>query len=534
MSSDTRTTDRLWEWLGVWKSRRRLAACFSGLMCAALAGSPCLAAPPSPFPPAFATAPLLSAPSTQDGPDLGIPDNASGPELPPTPNPKVLPPKICTSPIQQATFKSQDAVPIPGSTTEIVPNLTQMLNRDAAVRWALQFNPEIAAIRQQHGIAAASVVIARTYPFNPILESRVRGDNGPTSATITSHLDMEYTLLLEVELRGQGHIRQQGAAATLSRTDNEIAFQELSLAVRASRVYDTLLYRQQKAVLADEAVQLTQDNVEKVRRLVEGGKLRAPDLILIRTELNDFIAQANVAHAAVIPAITDFRRALGIVEGLEILDTLEAPVLHLDTKTLVNVAMLRRPDRQAREAAVAEAEARLNLERANRYGNMVIGPNYAYDATRIDYIGAHIGLPIPVFNQHTGEIRMREAERERAALELRQSEVDIVHDVEGAIHRLESARGWAETFRTKILPELKTSLEDMERLFAQFDPNVDVLRLLDVRRKLLRARDGYLDALWELRQAQADLAAALGDPSLLAPSLRGAACAAGPAHLPPP
>jgi hypothetical protein len=60
---------------------------------------------------------------------------------------------------------------------------------------------------------------------------------------------------------------------------------------------------------------------------------------------------------------------------------------------------------------------------------------------------------------------------------------------------------------------------------------VDVLRVIDVHRKLLRARDGYLDTLWELRQAQADLAAALGDPALLSSKLawavQSAATAAG-------
>ena len=41
-----------------------------------------------------------------------------------------------------------------------------------------------------------------------------------------------------------------------------------------------------------------------------------------------------------------------------------------------------------------------------------------------------------------------------------------------------------------------------------------MLRIIDLERKLLQAQSGYLDALWEINQAQADLAAALGDPTL--------------------
>ena len=264
-------------------------------------------------------------------------------------------------------------------------------------------------------------------------------------------------------------------------------------------------------------MRLAKEDVERVRLLIEAGKknspVRPPDQFIIQTELNVFMAQASVAHAAVVTAQTDLRRALGVVDVLEIHDTLEATPLHLDAKTLVALAIERRPDRQAHAAAIAEAEARLNLEKANRYGNISVGASYGYDPTRINTIGGIISLPIPVCNQHNGEIRQREAERERAVLELRQAEIDIVHDVEGALARMEAARRWAELYRTRIIPEMKTAVDSIERLFRAGDPGVDLLRLIDVHRKLLQARDGYLDAQWELRQAQADLAAALGDPA---------------------
>src|ERR1700722_19355044 len=49
---------------------------------------------------------------------------------------------------------------------------------DAAIRWALQQTPEITALREQHGIAAAAIVIAETYPFNPLWEAKVRYATG--------------------------------------------------------------------------------------------------------------------------------------------------------------------------------------------------------------------------------------------------------------------------------------------------------------------------------------------------------------------
>src|SRR5207245_7881111 len=107
----------------------------------------------------------------------------------------------------------------------------EVLVREAAVRWSLQNNPEMAALRQQHGVSAAAVVIAETYPFNPIWEAKVRAVNGPESAGITNRVSNKHKLLLDLEVRDQGQYRRRAAGAALMRTDWEIAFQEVGLAM---------------------------------------------------------------------------------------------------------------------------------------------------------------------------------------------------------------------------------------------------------------------------------------------------------------
>ncbi len=170
--------------------------------------------------------------------------------------------------------------------------------------------------------------------------------------------------------------------------------------------------------------------------------------------------------------------------------------------------------------AIEEATARLNLEKANRYGNPNIGPAYEYDPTRINLIGAQVTVPFPVFNTHRGEIMQREAELARTASELRQAEIQVDQEVKAAMDRMQAARASVDIFTGQILKNLRTSLNDIERLFEQPNSGADVLRVIDIRRKLLHARDTYLDALWELRQARADLAAALGDPGVVVPALQ--------------
>jgi cobalt-zinc-cadmium efflux system outer membrane protein len=371
------------------------------------------------------------------------------------------------------------------------------------------------ALRQQHGIAAAGIVIARTYPFNPVWEAKVREANGPFSAGVTNSVSNEHKVLIDVEIRGQRAIRRDGAAATLSRTDWEIVGSETALAIRVARAFDVVLYRQAKQELAAQAVEANRKAVAQVEELFQARQLKAVDRIIIRTELDDFIAAYQAGQSALTTAVYDLYRALGTVQETWQLDAGPTlPPTEYDAEALVSRALEHRADLIARQFAVAEAQAKLRLEIANRFGNPNLGPAYEYDPTRINLIGAQFTLPLPVFNTHKGEIMQREAEVARAYAELRQFEVQVRQDVYTALARLEKARAWLDTDRNQVVRNLDKALKDVKEAFQIPDSGVDLLRVIDVQRKLLKARDSELDAILEVRQALNDLAAAVGDPNI--------------------
>lgn len=387
----------------------------------------------------------------------------------------------------------------------------EVLTLDGAVWWALEHNPELAALRQQHGIAAGGVVIAQTYPFNPILQLRFQGANGPESAGISNRLPMEHVLFLELEVRHQGKYRRAEALAALSRTDWEIAQREQTVAVQAIRAFDTVIYRQEKLRLLEEIIRLNKEVADQVGKLADQAKLGAADLLIARTEVNDAQAQLAPGRLALTTAQSELFRALGVTHGpVRLQGLLDTPCAADDPPVLTEAALDHRADLWARRFALTEAENRLRLTVADRFGNPSVNPIYNYDTTRVNSIGAEFVFPLPVLNTRKGQIQQREAERDQRLLEIRQTEVLIQQEITAAMARWQNAQAWVQTYRDQLLPELQTALRQMERLFAQ--GGVDLLRLIDVRRKLLKARDGYLDALWEVRQACADLAAAAGDP----------------------
>lgn len=391
---------------------------------------------------------------------------------------------------------------------------TQRLTIDGAVAYSLENNPELAALRQQHGIAAATVVIAKTYPFNPVYQGTFAYAK-PAATTAANPVPNTHQVTLELQLFHQQRFRQEAAFAALNRTDWEIAAQELSFAVRAIRAFDNVVYRQRKLAVTQEFLRLNQASAEHVLQLVEEGTLKAGDLLIARAEVRALEAQVGLSRTALVTAERDLHRVLGIAHGqVRAVGTLERVVPEGDIGLWLAAAMEMRPDRFARWAAISEAQSNVSLQRADRFGNPRIGPVYEFDEARTNFLGVQVQVPLPLFNRRRGEIQTAEAEQTQAYLRLQQTEVQIQQDVNLATRRLTEAQDWAENYRGVVLPALRQSLKDMEALFEQGQPGVDVLRILDVRRKLLQAEDGYLDALLAYTSALADLAEAVGNPGL--------------------
>ncbi len=406
---------------------------------------------------------------------------------------------------------SVSSVP-PVTATETPP---ATLTLEQAVQQALQKNPSLMTVREQHGLAAAGVVIARSYPYNPVYFGLLLGAGGPADAGINNRVYNEHYIRLDLEVCGQGPHREAAATAALSRADWEIANQELVVAVNTIRAFNAVLYRKRKLAVLEETIRLNEKAVDQVSRLVESGKLRPVDLILARTDVDAARALLGQGQSALGVAWGDLRRALGSLnDSFAIEGTLGLRLASPELATLIEAALHHRPDVQVRHSAVDEAEARWRFECANRYGNPSIGPAMEYSETRVTFVGAVLSMPLPVLNTRRGEIQQRDAERLRARQELAQFEIQAQQDVQTALVRVANARAWADSYEKEVLPNLARSRQEVEKLFAQGDAGVDAQRVIEVQRRYLKAEDSSLDAFLELSQASADLAAAVGDPSL--------------------
>jgi cobalt-zinc-cadmium efflux system outer membrane protein len=391
------------------------------------------------------------------------------------------------------------------------------LTLDKAVGFALENSPTLTAIRTQRGVAAAQVVIARQYPFNPVLQIFELAYVAPRGSENLNRNKVfhEYTMRLDLELRGQGRIRRQGAAATVKRTDWDIAFQEVTVAVAVIRAYNIALHARRKLEVQQEATRLAGQVLDQVQKLVNIGRLRPADLIVARTARNATRAQLRQAESAVATARANLGRTMG-TEDDNFVPTGELihPPPTTDRDWLTQAALQVRPDVNSRRMMVAEAQALYRLTVANRYGNPSIGPAFEYDNDRNALPGIWFFSPIPSLNTRKGEIQLQRAMVSQAIANVKQFEYQAALDVRAALARLTEARKWAESYKTEVLPNLRQAQEELNKLFAQNEIGVDVLKVIGVQQNYLQALGLYLDAQLEVSQGQADLALAVGDPAL--------------------
>jgi outer membrane protein TolC len=117
-----------------------------------------------------------------------------------------------------------------------------------------------------------------------------------------------------------------------------------------------------------------------------------------------------------------------------------------------------------------------------------------------------------VLNTGKTLVRQKEAEHRRDAVALQQVQEKVSVQVKAALVRWQQGQQLVE--RTNSLTEpIRGQAARMQRLFEA--GQADLVKLFQVRRRLIEAENTQLDALWQANQAYADLLAALGATTLL-------------------
>ncbi len=435
------------------------------------------------------------------------------------------------------------------------------LSLQQALTGAITSNPDLVTLRTGAGATASleAVEVARHFPttLNPtvfidyrpitLIPNGTFGANGTgaTSGPGTSagtrtnarggsfyHYGQDYILVAlrqPLEFGHQTTHRYSIAKAAYTQLQWQIVQAELNTLVQTYRFFQTAAYRREKAKVAEKLAVFNENLRDTLDRRLRANQAQPADVALAKVEARATRQQARAAQQDYLTALTDLRNQIGVPDSAAETEplgefTLPGNIPPLDEQGMVDAALRCRPDLKAAQANVDGTAAAVRLAKGDRIPPVIFGPQYVQDEAGIQYVGFNLVPTLPILNNGKPLVRQREADQRRAVVAFQQAQQRIMAQVRAAVAKWNGATGLV-TDSSGLTEELSREADSLERLFEA--GQTDLGRVTQARQRVIQLENAQLDAVFAATQAQADLMAALGIPSLIQNLLQAAEGDAG-------
>lgn len=439
-------------------------------------------------------------------------------------------------------------------------NLPKLGLRDA-VAVSLVQNPDLIVARGQENVSAAVVGVARTYPWNPFVQSQIFPAHGtpyePGTGPGTGAGKPNYYvwLMQRFELAHQMKYREQNALGLLNQVRWNIRQAELTNVAATMRLYMTAAYQKEVYELTRESADLNDRLLGVVERRVESGLAPTSAVTTARVAARQSRRQADLAEATYQAAVLALRQQLYLapdaplslgdrlsdydwqpVSGYED-STAGSAAENVSDKNSSSLALASglvegRPDVMAATAGIAAARGAAGLADAARTPDIQAGPIYETSDAQTKFLGFRLQMDLPVWNTGAPLARQRHAELCQQWLVREQLKRRATLEAQAAIDRYERARRLAQTAGAYDDGSGVDASADLKQILSQYEAGqADILNVFAAQNDLLRDRRTSLDLLNEVAQS----AAAVVQATALPPDrLLGSGPAAGPPPAPIP
>lgn len=383
---------------------------------------------------------------------------------------------------------------------------------------AFYYQPAFAEARSTWAAAQAAEITAGERPnpsltVTPSYDSQVPGTPTPWIVPVTFDVPIE-----TAGKRGKRMAQAQQLAESARWNFISVAWQTRSK-VRAA-LLDFFAARENESLLAGQV--LAQSNVV---RLLEGQRaagsisdyeVTQARVTLETTELarQDAIGQLGQARAALAGALGVPLRALnGVKLTFGPLDRFPRELTRLEVR---RQALLNRADVRGALADYAASQAALQLEIANQYPDIHLGPGYAYNSGNAGDNEWQLGLTVtlPILNQNQGAIAEAEAKRTQAAAHFLSVQAGAISEIDSALAGYKAALTESATAQS-LRNDLRRQLDSVKAQAKLGE--ADALALADAESAYYTGAQNRLNALIKAQQALGALEDAVQSPLTLSP-----------------
>jgi cobalt-zinc-cadmium efflux system outer membrane protein len=389
----------------------------------------------------------------------------------------------------------------------------QRITMEQALALAFERSPTLAAARAAVAEAEGRRTTAGTYPFNPEL-----GVEGAARTQADAHTGVDWSVALdqEVELKGQTGRREKVADAELAGARADLQTARRALSARVHLAFVDALAARELAAIEETHAALARDLVGIAEKRLQAGagtqlEVNVAHIELGRAEGRVRAAQAEVTAAGVALAEVLAGDPAQPPEADGALDLPDAKVPPLPA--LLEQARAHRPELEAVRAARQAAGSRVDLADAEAVPNLGVGLFAGREADGPDKIfGAHVSLPLPLFNRNQGARAEARATVGRVDAESAAVGLQVDREVAAAVARLQAATGTVQTLREHVVGTAQENLRLLEQ--AVEAGKIGGAEVLVVRQELREAQRELVEALADAWRARVELDVATGGIAL--------------------
>jgi outer membrane protein, heavy metal efflux system len=384
-----------------------------------------------------------------------------------------------------------------------------------ALQRALAANPRLVAAERDIGIAGGLKLQAGVLP-NPELALEL--DNALGSGRFQGVRSAETTLQLSqlIELGGKREARVAAGDAGVSVAVWQRRATELDVLSETAIAFITVISAQRRIAIFDEQIASFDQLIPLLRRRVEEGASSPAETQRAQVAADLFRVDRERARTQLASA----RRDLAILMGDTLPTFAEAVGRFAATGQpppfqSVVAAIEANPQLARWTAVTAQRNAELILARLKAVPDVHVGAGWRHfqdtgdNAVRLD-----LSIPLPVFDQNTGNILAAQQTLAKAGAERATSRLLLISIAGRAYDAAGGALAELKLLRASIIPNARSAAETIQNGYTQ--GRFTLLELLDVRGSVLQALLREQEALQNFHIAVATIEGLVGNPFSLA------------------
>ncbi len=282
---------------------------------------------------------------------------------------------------------------------------------------AYYYSPELDVARARSAVAEAAIVTA-SQPLNPTLQVPLSITRNPKPGESPYTLGLGLEIPIETAGKRGYRTAQARQLSLASKFDVGMVAWQVRARLRA-QLLDLFMGRRRIRLLAQQ-MRIREQIAQMLDKRLALGAASGPEaqqahaaLLLERLARDQAELQVQDALASVAATIG---LPLASIQAADLrLAAFGASAAGLPARPVRALALNNRADVQAALAAYEASQAGLQLEIANQYPTLRIGPGYTFDAGAQKFALSLSGIELPLFNQNQGPIAEAMARRREAA-----------------------------------------------------------------------------------------------------------------------